>query len=132
MRHPLPVPGPGRAERRVHHLPLGDHLPARQAGDGEWHRGDPRDVHHRGGQADRQRHRGLQVSLGSDCRCLLLMLPSANPHNQELQLRRVVPVQGREQLQTHLCQREAKRDGRGLGAVRQHRHHHVSQVSHCP
>ena len=56
MRHPLSVPGPGRAERRVHHLPLGDHLPARQAGDGERHRGDPRDVHHRGGPADRQRH----------------------------------------------------------------------------
>ena len=51
---------------------------------------------------------------------------------QELQLRRVVPVQGREQLQTHFCQREAERDGRGLGAVRQHRHHHVSQVSSGP
>ena len=49
---------------------------------------------------------------------------------QELQLRRVVPVQGREQLQTYFCQREAERDGRGLGAVRQHRHHHLPQVSH--
>ena len=62
MRDPVPVPGPGGAERRVHHLPVGDHLPPRQAGDGERHWGDARHVHHRRGPPDRQRHRGLQVS----------------------------------------------------------------------
>ena len=62
MRDLVPVPGPGGAERRVHHLPVGDHLPARQEGDGERHRGDARHVHHRRGPPDRQRHRGLQVS----------------------------------------------------------------------